>query len=126
MLSLASSAAGYAGEPDLPAVESPRPVTAVADGDDVFGLQVVASPGHTPGHICVLDPGAGVLVAGDAIRSDEGSVIGPNPDFTENMGAAHDSVRKLAGLSYETVLVGHGDPVVGGASGAVAALAAGL
>ena len=36
------------------------------DGDEVFGLQIVATPGHTAGHVATFDPDSGVLVAGDA------------------------------------------------------------
>jgi hypothetical protein len=42
------------------------------------------------------------------------------------MTMANESVRKLATLPFETLLVGHGDPIVGGASAAVRALAATL
>lgn len=118
-----AAATGYAGAEDLPAMESPRPLQAVADGAEVFGLRIVASPGHTPGHICVHDAAAGVLVAGDALNTSGGRVTGPNPQFTPDMDLANASVAKLAGLSFETLFVGHGDPIEGGASEQVAALA---
>jgi hypothetical protein len=35
------------------------------------------------------------------------------------------SIAKLGTFSFETLLVGHGDPIEGGASGMVAALGAG-
>jgi hypothetical protein len=52
-------------------------------------------------------------------------VTGPNPQFSDDMDTALASVAKLGALSFETVLVGHGDPVMAGASAQVAALAAG-
>jgi amino acid transporter len=39
--------------------------------------------------------------------------------------AAKASVVKMGGLTFETLLVGHGEPILQGASGQVAALAAG-
>jgi len=81
--------------------------------------------GHTPGHICVLDGAAGVLVAGDAMVGADGGVGGPDPSFTEDMSVALDSVRKLAGFSSEIALFGHGEPVLEGASTAVSVLAEG-
>jgi glyoxylase-like metal-dependent hydrolase (beta-lactamase superfamily II) len=98
-------------------------VTAVADDDRVFGLQIITTPGHTPGHIAVLDPAGGILVAGDALVGAGGGVDGPDRRFTEDMPTAHESVRKLAGFAFGTALFGHGDPVEGGADAAVAALA---
>lgn len=116
-------AVAYAGKDDIAAITARQEITAVGDGDQVFGLEVVATPGHTAGHISVLDPVGGVLVAGDALNGVGGAVAGPNPDFSEDMAQAVASVRKLAGLSFDTVLFGHGEPVEGDASAQVAALA---
>ena len=126
VLMAATEATAYAGEADLPHIPAPRPIIPVADGDEVFGLQVIHTPGHTPGHICVLDPTEGILVAGDALNGADGGVIGPNPSFTPDMDLANQSVKKLAGFSFETVLFGHGEPVEIGAGSLVAALAADL
>ena len=121
----ASGASLYAGEADIPEITSAVLPQSVGDGDRVFDLEVIASPGHTPGHICVLDVSAGILVAGDAMVGAGGGVGGPDPSFAEDMDLALDSVRKLAGFSYEVALFGHGEPVVEGASAAVSALAEG-
>ena len=121
VLAAAADATGYAGAEDLPSISSPRPLVAVADGDDVFGLRILATPGHTPGSISVLDEAGGILVAGDALGTSAGAVQGSNPQFTADMDAALASVARLGTFEYETLLVGHGDPIVGGASDMVAA-----
>jgi glyoxylase-like metal-dependent hydrolase (beta-lactamase superfamily II) len=97
-------------------------VTVAADGDNISGLGVIATPGHTPGSISLLDP-AGVLVAGDALTGANGGIAGPNPQFTPDTETANQSVIKLAGFSYEVVYVGHGDPVLSGGSAQVSELA---
>ena len=122
VLERARDAVGYAGAEDLPSIRAPRPLRVAADGDDVFGLRIVTTPGHTKGHIAVLDPLGGVLVAGDALNTAEGKATGANPDFTEDMAAAATSIAKLAQLEFDTLLVGHGDPIEGDARAAVAAL----
>jgi glyoxylase-like metal-dependent hydrolase (beta-lactamase superfamily II) len=122
----APDAAGYAGAADISGIASPRSLTAVGDGDSVFGLDIIETPGHTAGHISVLDPVGGVLVAGDALNGGDGTVLGPNPQFTADLDEAHRSVRKLAEASFETALFGHGEPVTAGAAVQVAALAASL
>ena len=48
----------------------------------------------------------------------------PGAQFTEDMDEAKRSIAKLAELGFETLLVGHGDPIENGASAAVAELAA--
>ncbi len=121
-----SSAALFAGAPDIPAINTDQPVTAVGDGDRVFDLDIIETPGHTPGHISVLDPAAGILVTGDALNGEGGRVVGANPSFSEDMDLADASVVQLAGFDYEVALFGHGEPILEGASGAVAELASTL
>jgi len=124
VLTRAPDATGYIGEADRPRVTSPRPLRPVADGTQVFGLQVVATPGHTDGHVSVFDPDSGVLVTGDALTND-GGLSGSNPQFTADSRAAAESVRKLAALPVRTLLFGHGEPLGTDAAAALRRLAAG-
>ncbi len=125
VLEAAPDATGYAGAEDIPAIAVPRALVPVADGDDVFGLRIVATPGHTKGHVAVLDPAGGILVAGDALGTTEGKPTPPSPGFTEDMDEAMASIAKLGALAFETLLVGHGEPIETGAAAQVKALAAG-
>jgi glyoxylase-like metal-dependent hydrolase (beta-lactamase superfamily II) len=120
----APDAAAYAGREDIGSISLPRELVSVGDGDQVFGLQVVTTPGHTPGSICVLDPVTGLLVAGDALRTERGRPALPGTQFTEDLDMAKQSIIKLGKLTFETLLVGHGEPIEGGASQAVAGLGA--
>ena len=43
-----------------------RPTRTLAAGDRVGSLEVVAAPGHTPGHVAFLDTRDRTLIAGDA------------------------------------------------------------
>lgn len=125
IMDAAPEAVAHAGAEDIPNIVSPRPVSALADGDTVFGLEVIATPGHTPGHISILDP-TGVLLAGDAIVGENGGVGGPPAEFTADPDTANASIAKLAGFEYEIIYFGHGEPVAGGGSVQVAEFAAGL
>lgn len=128
---LARNSNVYVGEGDLAAIpqissgEGIQGPVSVRGGDNVFGLQVIDTPGHTPGSISMLDSAAGVLVAGDALNTQSGALASAsaNPNFTEDLDLADRSVRKLAGFDYEVVLVGHGEPIEDGGASAVAALA---
>jgi len=127
VLEATPAASAYAGTDDVAAIESPREVQGLDDGDEVFGLRVIHTPGHTPGHISVFDPDSGLLVAGDALNGTDGSGLsGPNPDFTADLDLANASVAKLAQRDVETVLVGHGEPVESGAGPLLGELAASL
>jgi glyoxylase-like metal-dependent hydrolase (beta-lactamase superfamily II) len=119
------TASTYAGEADVAAIASAKPLKPVRDGDDVFGLQIIATPGHTPGHVSVFDPATGVLVAGDALRTT-GGLTGSDPRYTADEAQARASVRRLATLDVRTILPGHGDPLTAGAADALRKLAASL
>jgi glyoxylase-like metal-dependent hydrolase (beta-lactamase superfamily II) len=43
-----------------------RPTRTLQHGDTVGSLEVVASPGHTPGHVAFIDRRDGTLLCGDA------------------------------------------------------------
>ena len=120
---MAADATAFAGAGDLAAITAPRPLVAVGDGDRVFDLEIIETPGHTPGHISVLSNDASLLIAGDALNGENGAVIGANPQFSSDMTVANLSVRKLAGYRFDTVVFGHGEPVESNADAMVAQLA---
>jgi glyoxylase-like metal-dependent hydrolase (beta-lactamase superfamily II) len=126
VLAAASTATAYAGAADIPQIKSPRPITAVGDNDEVFGLRIIAAPGHTPGHVCVFDPAGSLLILGDAMVNINNRLGGPNPQYTVDMTLAHQSVKKLAGITFERAVFGHGEPIGTGASRAIAKLASTL
>jgi glyoxylase-like metal-dependent hydrolase (beta-lactamase superfamily II) len=130
VLAAAPDAQGYAGAEDIPHfvaqgaednqhIVVPRPLFPVVDGDSVFDLRIVATPGHTPGHIAVLDEALGVLVVGDALTTTDGRPTSYPIGSTEDIADAQRSVAKLAALDFETLFVGHGEPIQSGAAGLV-------
>lgn len=83
----------------------------VADGEvlPLFGgIQVIHTPGHTPGHICLYHQPSKTLVTGDATVAEDGKILGPNPMFTPDMALAQESQQKLAKLEIERAICYHG------------------
>ncbi|GAA2658397.1 MBL fold hydrolase [Paractinoplanes durhamensis] len=117
------NAAIYAGSGDLSSIISEKPLKPLVEGDEVFGLRIVETPGHTLGHISVFEPTTGILVAGDALRTT-GGLQGSDPQYTTDESKAAASVRKLAGLDIKAILPGHGEPLTAGAAKALKDLAA--
>ena len=120
----APQATFWAGEPDIPEVALSRPIMAAHDGDEVFGLRIIATPGHTAGHISVLVPVDSTLMTGDAIFNIGGQLGLPPAQFSIDMVETLESVRKLGGLNFERALFGHGIPIERGAASEFARLAA--
>jgi glyoxylase-like metal-dependent hydrolase (beta-lactamase superfamily II) len=115
----AAQAGVHAGPADIDNLTANTPgvrtIAAAVDGADIFGMQVVATPGHTEGHISVFDRSIRVLVAGDALGNTAG-LSGSKPQYTANPSQAAESVRTLAALDAGTILFGHGEPLTAGAA----------
>ena len=104
-----TNATVYAGTGDIGSIRTSLNLSEVGDGDEVFGMGVVSTPGHTVGSISVFDTDTGLLVAGDAINGDgSGGITGANPDFTPDMASADASVAKMAALQPQVAAFGHG------------------
>jgi glyoxylase-like metal-dependent hydrolase (beta-lactamase superfamily II) len=77
--------------------------------------RVVATPGHTPGHVSYFREDDGILLSGDALltvipfRLVDGLAL-PPPIFNWDTAQAHRSVIRLAALAPRLLLPGHGRP----------------
>jgi glyoxylase-like metal-dependent hydrolase (beta-lactamase superfamily II) len=100
-------------------------------GDRVGSLEVVPSPGHTPGHVAFLDTRDRTLIAGDVFTS-YGSVQVSSRyywRFPLATMATYDkprdvqSARELRALDPALLVVGHGPVVVSPAGAMDAAIA---
>jgi glyoxylase-like metal-dependent hydrolase (beta-lactamase superfamily II) len=96
-----------------------RPDRTLSGGDTVGSLEVVASPGHTPGHIAFLDRREGTLIAGDVFTT-LGKVAVTNrfqlpfplaAMATWDRDLDLESARALRALEPSLLLVGHGPGV---------------
>lgn len=72
------------------------------------GIEIIHTPGHTPGHICLFIQDSKLLISGDALNISDGKLIGANPQYTQNMDLAKESIRKLQNYDVESVIVYHG------------------
>jgi glyoxylase-like metal-dependent hydrolase (beta-lactamase superfamily II) len=77
------------------------------------GLRVVATPGHTGGHVAFYSPRDRVLFAGDALRSANSTLVWSRGPFTLDFDEGMRSVRRMEVLEPKIVLCGHGTPVKG-------------
>ena len=82
------------------------------------GLRIVATPGHTPGHVSLLHERTGTLITGDALFNVRQLRFSPRPlctDFRLNEQTAH----VLGELEYDRVGFTHGTEITAGAREAV-------
>jgi glyoxylase-like metal-dependent hydrolase (beta-lactamase superfamily II) len=93
-----------------------EPSRLLEPGDRVGSLEVVASPGHTPGHVAFLDTRDRTLIAGDAFQTLGGVAVSgklvplfPLPGIgTWHKPTAVESARRLRALDPSRLAVGHG------------------
>lgn len=87
------------------------------------GIEVIYTPGHTPGHICLYLRKYKALVTGDAMNVVNNELIGPNPEYTFDMEQAMESLKKLTKYDIETVICYHGGVFTKGSNERIAKLA---
>ena len=93
-----------------------KPTRLLSAGDRVGSLEVIASPGHTPGHIAFLDLRDRAVIAGDAFQTRGGVAVSGTviPSFpfpamaTWHKPTALASARALRTLSPTVLATGHG------------------
>jgi glyoxylase-like metal-dependent hydrolase (beta-lactamase superfamily II) len=126
----------WCGEADVEAMEKGRPPThpmaklsarsfggprrkvdrVLREGDEVAGFTVLATPGHTPGHLAFWRESDRALILGDVLNGMNlmTAVPGlhePPGYFTDDAALNRDSARKLAALEPALVCFGHGPPL---------------
>jgi glyoxylase-like metal-dependent hydrolase (beta-lactamase superfamily II) len=85
-------------------------------GERVGSLEVIASPGHTPGHVAFLDARDRALICGDAFHTLGGTTVAGQPNWrfplvrmaTWDPQLALDSARRLRALEPTALGPGHG------------------
>ena len=94
-----------------------KPDTLLEEGDRIGSLRVIASPGHTPGHIAFFDVRDRSLIAGDAFQTRGGIAVSgdvrwlfPFPAMaTWHRPTALASAEALRALQPSRLATGHGD-----------------
>lgn len=102
---------GLAFQQQLAAVRSARVDVTLAPGETLpwcGGCQVLATPGHMPGHISLYFPRARAVVTGDAAVVENGALTVANPQYTLDMEAARASLAMLLALPADTYHCFHG------------------
>jgi glyoxylase-like metal-dependent hydrolase (beta-lactamase superfamily II) len=89
------------------------------------GLEVIHTPGHTPGSVCYFSRQWGVLLVGDALIHRRHGLVLPARISCVGPVLARRSLSRLAELLVKLVLFGHGRPLQHGAAAAIRGLVQG-
>ncbi len=97
----------------------PGEATPIEDGQVLpilGGLQVVHTPGHTPGSICLYAERHRLLFVGDTLQVIRRKVTFASSVFSEDLPLARASVARMAELDVETIAFSHYPPLRDGAN----------
>ncbi|MCS6913233.1 MAG: MBL fold metallo-hydrolase [Myxococcales bacterium] len=98
---------------------------ALTPGQRIGPLTVVPVPGKSPGEVALHWPERRLLVVGDALIGDPpGQVRLLRPQVIDDLEGLRRSIRALLALDFDVLLVGDGEPLIGGARAAVQRLVA--
>ncbi len=87
------------------------------------GLEVIHTPGHTPGSVCLYGRRDGVLFVGDTLQRRFGRVSYASALYSDDVTAARRAVKRLASLDVNTIVFSHYPPLQEGASEILESLA---
>ena len=91
----------------------------LGEGDEIGGLKVIETPGHTPGHLSFWGEIERVLILGDLLFhrnpvTFRKGLVEPFRFVTFDRRLNHTSARKVAALEPRVVCFGHGAPLLDG------------
>ena len=100
------------------------------EGDEIAGMEVIHVPGHAPGQIALFRPSDGLMLAADAVFTQDVETGGPAParvphPFSNwSTEQARASIRKLVAYEPTSVWLGHSTSVTGDVDAQLTAAAA--
>jgi len=75
------------------------------------GLEVIHTPGHTPGSVCLYGARDRVLFVGDVLQRRFGRVSHASVLYSDDHRAAKRALQRLAGLDVQVIVFGHYPPL---------------
>ena len=92
--------------PEYPSFAKPRNLVSLDKLEVLDGLEVLETPGHTPGGVCYHFPKDKLLLSGDTLFAGS---VGRTDLPGGDMATLMDSLRKLVALPDDTLVIpGHG------------------
>ncbi len=72
------------------------------------GIEIIATPGHMPGHISIYVKDSKTLITGDALVVENDKLTIANPNYTLDIVEAKNSIRKLLNYDIDRIICYHG------------------
>jgi glyoxylase-like metal-dependent hydrolase (beta-lactamase superfamily II) len=79
------------------------------------GVEILHTPGHTAGHLALYLPALSLLIAGDLLRYEEGTIHESPAGFSADPEEALASARSVTNLGFDRFIGYHGGYAAAGA-----------
>ncbi|MCW1929426.1 MBL fold metallo-hydrolase [Bhargavaea beijingensis] len=90
-------------------------INEIGEGDQIFGFEVIETPGHSPDSITFLDAAGRTAFTGDVLISGSSvnAIIDPTPNGSRlpSVSQQRRSLERLAGLGADILYTGHHEPI---------------
>jgi glyoxylase-like metal-dependent hydrolase (beta-lactamase superfamily II) len=90
-------------------VKKPENINLYPEDGKMGDIVVIAAPGHTPGHVCIIYNG--VLFAGDLFRTSKGKIAPMKSFMNWNDSVLKESLVKIDNYDFEWICPAHGEPL---------------
>lgn len=90
-------------------IKAPKNINSYMSEQSINGIKVIPTPGHTPGHVCLLYKD--LLFTGDLIENKHGKLRPYPAAWNWNQSAMQESLNKVADIPFRWLCPAHGKPV---------------
>ncbi|MDF2686641.1 MAG: hydrolase [Clostridia bacterium] len=90
-------------------VKKPENVISYKKNEKVAGIEIIPTPGHTPGHVCLLFED--VLFAGDLVDNHKGKLSHYPSNWNWDTSLLPNSIKTISNYSFKWVCPAHGRPI---------------
>ncbi|MDR3565996.1 MAG: MBL fold metallo-hydrolase [Negativicutes bacterium] len=92
-------------------VDKPRVDSTFTEGQNIASVEVIPTPGHTPGHVAFLYED--ILFVGDLVRTNKGKIKRFPSLGTWNKAIMEMSLQQIKSYNFEWICPAHGEPLRG-------------
>lgn len=90
-------------------IKKPKRIKPLALGQSINEIEVIPTPGHTPGHLCFLYKD--VLFAGDLLENKNGNLRPYPKAWNWDNKIMLQSIQKISKIPFKLVCPSHGEPI---------------
>lgn len=85
----------------------------IDEGFKVGPLEVIHTPNHTPGSICLIDPRTKTLFVGDLVHEMKGELFEIPTRYSRDPHKNRIAIASLLYYDFNNIAPSHGEPIIG-------------